>query len=441
MPGGKRPRGLTLRNIDLTMPGGATEAMDFRRRVAEAVRSYPENRMFGHILPAWGIYLRHADDVRLERVNLRLAAGDARSDAVVALDVTGLFATDCNFTPTVRTEEPLAKSAEAPVKPAWSNLEIRVTSTLDGSAQPGYLYVPPAAKERKVPLLVVLHSWSLGYDFTRSPGEFGLSESVKRGWAFYYPHFRGPNDCPEACGSDLAVQDIVDGIAYAKAHANIDSDRIYLLGGSGGGHMALLMAGRHPEIWAGVVAACPISDVGRWHAETSATTNGNARYARMLEAACGGAPDAQPREYRHRSPVTWLAAAKDVPIQVQTGIHDGHRGNSVPVGHAIRAFNCLAATADRVSDDAIAFMERTETVPDAERFAGTDPFYPVPAREIYLRRQSGNVQLTVFNAGHAGNYAAGVWWLARQRRGQAADWTLPDARTPQPRAGVLDVTR
>ena len=446
VPGGKRPRGLTLRNVDLTMPGGATEAMAFRRRVAEAERSYPENRMFGHILPAWGIYLRHADDVRLENVNLRLAAPDARPDAVIASDVTGLVATGCNFTPKVRTEEPSAKPVAVPpvappTKPAWSNLEIRVTSTRDGSPQPGYLYVPPVAQERKVPLFVVLHSWSLGYDFTRSPGEFGLSESVKRGWAFYYPHFRGPNVRPEACGSDLAVQDIVDGVAYAKAHANIDPDRIYLLGGSGGGHMALLMAGRHPEIWAGVVAACPISDVGRWHAETSAMTNGNARYARMLEAVCGGTPRERPDEYRHRSPVTWLVAATGVPILIQTGIHDGHRGNSVPVGHAIRAFNCLAADAARVSDETIAFMEKTETVPTAERFEGTDPFYPAPARAIYLRRQAGNAQLTVFNAGHAGNYAAGVWWLARQRRGQPADWTLPKAANAAVSAGVLDVTR
>ena len=444
VPGGKRPRGLVLKNVDLTMPGGATEAMGFRRRVAEAERSYPENRMFGHILPAWGIYLRHADDVRLENVQLRLAADDARPDAVVASDVTGLTATNCNFAAKV-CEEPAAAAkpvAAAPAKPAWSNIEIRVTSSLDGSAQPGYLYVPPAAKVRKVPLFVVLHSWSLGYDFTRSPGEFGLSESVKRGWAFYYPHFRGPNSRPEACGSDLAVQDIVDGVEFAKAHANVDPDRVYLLGGSGGGHMALLMAGRHPEIWAGVVAACPITDVGRWHAETSATTNGNARYARMLEAACRGTPDAKPDEYRHRSPLTWLAAAKGVPIQIQTGIHDGHGKNSVPVGHAIRAFNTLAADGDRISDDAIAFMERTETVPDDLRFAGRDSFYPAPAQEIYLRRLSGNAQLTVFNAGHSGNYAAGVWWLARQRRGQTPDWSLPTDRTAsKPGAGAFDITK
>lgn len=407
--------GLSIAHADETAQW--QRAIDATRAVPDVSGKYPECNMFGGLLPAYGLWADKVDGLTLENVSFRLREGgeDVRPAVVLTPDVQ--------------------------VLPPWKDLAIRVTSTRDGSAQPGYLYVPPAAKDRKVPLLVALHSWSFGCEFTRSPGAFGLLESAKRGWAFYYPHFRGPNSRPEACGSDLAVQDIVDGIAYAKARAAIDPDRIYLLGGSGGGHMALLMAGRHPEIWAGVVAGCPISDVGRWHAETSAMTNGNARYARMLEAVCGGAPRERADEYRHRSPVTWLAAAKGVPIQIQTGIHDGHRGNSVPVGHAVRAFNCLAAETDRVSDATIAFMERTETVPSAERFVGTDPFYPAPAREIRLRRQSGNAQLTVFNAGHASNYEAGLWWLARQRRGAPVDWTLPTERDKADAGEIQEVTR
>ena len=388
--------------VELSLPGGKT----FRIVAKNLSRDNKYVRaVFLNGRPLDGFILRHEDILRGGTLVFEMFAGD---------------------------EQP---------KPAWADLKVEVTSSLDGSRQPGYLYVPPVAQRKKVPLFVVLHSWSFGYDLTRSPGEFGLSEGMKRGWAFYYPHFRGPNSRPEACGSDLAVQDIVDGIEYAKAHTNIDPDRIYLLGGSGGGHMALQMAGRHPEIWAGVVAACPISDVGRWHEETAAMTNGNARYARMLEKVCGGTPSTRPDEYRHRSPVTWLAAAKGVPLQIQTGIHDGHHGNSVPCGHAIRAFNCVAAEKDRVSDETIAFMERTETVPSSERFAGRDPFYPAPIREVYLRKQSGNAQLTVFNAGHAGNYEAGVWWLARQRRGCPADWSLPNPGTAASSAGSVEITR
>ena len=113
----------------------------------------------------------------------------------------------------------------------------------------------------------------------------------------------------------------------------------------------------------------------------------------------------------------------------------------MPVGHAIRAFNCLAAAADRVSDATIAFMERTEAVPKAEQFVGTDPFYPAPVREIRLRRQSGNAQLTIFNAGHASNYEAGLWWLARQRRGAPVDWTLPTERNKADAGEIQEITR
>jgi len=320
----------------------------------------------------------------------------------------------------------------------WTQLEIRVKSSQDGTWQPGYLYVPPAIPAgTRVPLLVALHSWSFGYT-CHDPATWALNECLKRGWAMYYPHFRGPNATPSACGSDLAVADIADGVAHACAQAPIDAARIYLLGGSGGGHMALLMAARRPDIWAGVVAACPISDVARWHDETAAMTNGNVRYAKMLRAVCGGTPAERAEDYRHRSPVTWLAAARNVPIQIHEGIHDGHRGCSVPCGHAVRAFNELASPAERVDAETIRVMEETETVPAALRFTGVDSFYPAPRREIYLRRTSGNAQLTIFNAGHSGNYGAGIWWLARQRRGRAVDWSLPETSSA---VDVHEVTR
>ena len=102
---GKRPQNVTLRNVDLTLPGGATAAMRPDRWVPEVPKSYPENRMFGHILPAWGLYIRHADGVTLDNVKLRLSGEDVRRDAVVADDVTDLVCTDCNFTPAFRDDE------------------------------------------------------------------------------------------------------------------------------------------------------------------------------------------------------------------------------------------------------------------------------------------------------------------------------------------------
>ena len=42
-------------------------------------------------------------------------------------------------------------------------------------------------------------------------------------------------------------------------------------------------------------------------------------------------------ELKMRSPVRHLAKAADVPLDINTGIHDGHTG-SVPVSQSIEAF-------------------------------------------------------------------------------------------------------
>ncbi len=104
VPGGKRPTGITLRNVELTMPGGATAAMQPAARVPEAADSYPENRMFGHVLPAWGLYVRHADGVTLDNVKLHLAAADVRAEAVVTSDAD-VACSGCNFVPVAREDE------------------------------------------------------------------------------------------------------------------------------------------------------------------------------------------------------------------------------------------------------------------------------------------------------------------------------------------------
>ncbi len=301
---------------------------------------------------------------------------------------------------------------------------IRVKSTIDGAMRPSYFYVPEVKDGAKVPLLVALHTWSYGYKAT-DPLNWALGECRARGWAMLYPDFRGPNWTPEACGSDLAVQDILDAVDYAKANAPIDHDRVYVIGASGGGMMSLLLAGRAPKVWAGVYSGCPITDIARWHGDSKRI---GTHYWKHMEQACGGTPATRAEEYARRSPLTYLAAARKgkVHVQIATGIHDGHirrGGGSVPIGHAIRGFNALANKKDQVPEDVIASMEKDEKVPADLAFAGKDPFFA--KNRIHLRRTSANVRLTVFEGGHAGNFAAGIDWLSRQRRNAPVDWTLP----------------
>ena len=74
---GLYPENIYLSNIDITAPGGGT-AEDALREVPEAEKSYPENRKLGQILPAGGLYIRHAKNVYLSNVRFHFRKPDAR---------------------------------------------------------------------------------------------------------------------------------------------------------------------------------------------------------------------------------------------------------------------------------------------------------------------------------------------------------------------------
>ena len=105
-------------------------------------------------------------------------------------------------------------------------------------------------------------------------------------WAFIQPNYRGAFDNPEAMASDMAVQDIIDAVNFAKGDANIDASRIYLVGSSGGAMTALVAASRRPDIWAGVAAWVPVFDLVDWYKFT--TQYPERYYLGNVECACGG---------------------------------------------------------------------------------------------------------------------------------------------------------
>ena len=126
-------------------------------------------------------------------------------------------------------------------------------------------------------------------------------------------------------------------------------------------------------------------------------------------------------EYRHRSPLFHLAAAKGVPLDINTGIHDGHTG-SVPVSHSLRAFNVLASSDKQISTEDIDFMVREQKIPGA--LAAETQVDPEREKATLFRRNSGNARVTVFEGGHESESSSAVLWLARQRKGQPADFSL-----------------
>jgi polygalacturonase len=91
--------GHPVENISLSgiriEPGEAGTGADLGQPVPDKPTAYPESTMFGR-LPAYGLYVRHATNVRLTDVVFTPAAGEPRP-AFASDDTHGLQAFQCNF--------------------------------------------------------------------------------------------------------------------------------------------------------------------------------------------------------------------------------------------------------------------------------------------------------------------------------------------------------
>ena len=102
---GHRIQNIRLENITIVYPGNADSSYAYQGCSAKELasmpqreRQYPEFSMFKE-LPAWGLYIRHADNIMLNNVVMRVEGKDYRP-CIVADDVTGLQLNK------VRTEQP-----------------------------------------------------------------------------------------------------------------------------------------------------------------------------------------------------------------------------------------------------------------------------------------------------------------------------------------------
>lgn len=286
---------------------------------------------------------------------------------------------------------------------------VEIASSADGTTQPALFYIPEATTPR--PLLVALHTWS--GDWLQSLSVPYAEWCVQKKWVFIHPDFRGPNKNPSAAGSELVVKDILDSVAFATREAKVDPRRVYLVGVSGGGMAALLMAGRAPEIWAGVSAWVPISNLLSWFSESR--ERGEVYEGDLLKVL-GADPtrdSSAAREALARSPITYLLAAKNLALDINAGIADGHTG-SVPISHSLNAFNLLADPKDRIPQADIEFMVKSQSIPEGLRFDGEDPTYG--EKKVLLRRESGKARVTLFQGGHEILFPAALEWLEAQRK-------------------------
>ena len=211
--------------------------------------------------------------------------------------------------------------------------ELLIRSSLDGTEQPSLFY---EARGEGRPLLVGLHTWSCDR-FNQRARLVPLAERLN--FHLLLPEFRGPNldtnpRATDACGSELAKTDILDAVSYVLSHTSADPDAVLLVGGSGGGHMALLMAGLAPERFAAIAAVVPISNVLLWKDQ-------NPNYTRHILACTAG----DEREMLRRSPISYL----DGIARANLKIFHGKRDPSVPVTQSIDLYNELMAKHPKAS--------------------------------------------------------------------------------------------
>ncbi len=234
------------------------------------------------------------------------------------------------------------------------------------------------------PLLVALHQWSSDY---RESNEAVVQYAIARDLNYVTPDAGGPNNTPEACGSDAAVAAIDRAISDLRAKGDAADAPVVVIGQSGGGYAALnhLMRGQFKAAYYSTWV--PITDLSRWYRQSR---NRGIKYADDI-ANCTGL---DPAELQHRSPLSY--AASGIPagtrVLVAAGINDGHGSLSVPISHSLDFF------------DAIAAGEGTPQIPTEVRTALLTIDYDEVEKdnevEVIYRNSSGPLDLLVFVGGH-----------------------------------------
>lgn len=86
---------LTLENIEIDLLGTGT-AENARHEVPEAIDKYPEVKTFGPTIPAYGVWARHVEGLKLKNVTFRLKNNDLRP-AIICEDGKNIEITQCHI--------------------------------------------------------------------------------------------------------------------------------------------------------------------------------------------------------------------------------------------------------------------------------------------------------------------------------------------------------
>lgn len=251
--------------------------------------------------------------------------------------------------------------------------------------------------KKNQPLMVRLHDWSSDY---RKIDQISII-AAKHDVNYIHPNFQGPNNHPNACGSDKVIEDIDNAIDYAIQNGNVDDSKIYVFGVSGGGHATLchFMKSTKHKINT-YMAWVPITDLEDWYYESLGRKN---HYHKDILAVTRSKGKLNVDEAKRRSPYhmeTPKEKLLDTKLKLYTGIHDGYTGE-VPITHTLKFYNKLAREHNEAlisSDDILYLLEKRR---------GRSIDRNIGGKDVHYYSKFGNVEVTVFEGGHTivGGYA------------------------------------
>lgn len=280
--------------------------------------------------------------------------------------------------------------------PKWDNQfeVVQIKSPIDSLLQPAYFYKTKSKTPK--PLIVSLHTWSKDYTQYDSINHF----SLKKDYNYIHPNFRGVSNTKDACCSELVISDIDTSIEYAIKNANVDTEKIYVIGFSGGGYATLAMFMKSKHKIKKFSSWCPLVDLVQWYDEAKLIKIKHANEILLCTNSKSGILNEEVA--KRKSPINWetpIAKLDYTKLEIHTGLYDGMRANGViPITHSINFYNKLLK--DLNTTDSSKYISNSEKLKLLEFRKPLADYGEISGRKIALIKEVNNIKLTLFEGGH-----------------------------------------
>lgn len=208
---------------------------------------------------------------------------------------------------------------QSPPSPTTKVVKLEFINSFDQSRGEALLEVPEKLS-RPVPLIISPHPGNWTPEMNRSLWA-GVADQF--GVLILHPVHRGKLNPRVSFGSARQLGNLESAIAEAQRRYPVDDSRVYAAGLSQGAIESLLLAGRHPKRFAGVLSINTIADYLAFHQGGQESTedtvsrfrsNTWSQLRKLFELDFGGTPDTARAEYYLRSPVLYAQQLAQTPL-------------------------------------------------------------------------------------------------------------------------------